>query len=211
VRNGDGSFGYGKYLCAVVRGFTDYWLAVRPIHAALAQAARVQLSGAVVRVLANASRAYVAPRHLRMLGGPLWPGAAWFDAFGEAVPLHETERAQLDTFDLPYYFQRLGEPGVRWMNAASERIAPIVAHTSIAEPFWSGIQLFSQREALARGLADLVAYGAPDGPFDQRSDELGARVARAADDPCLTLAVTTPDGPIRLRLELEGDVRWWEG
>jgi hypothetical protein len=97
------------------------------------------------------------------------------------------------------------------MDAVSERLTSIVPQTAMSEPFWSGMGLFAQHEAFARGLADLVAFGAPDGPFDQRDDALGARVSRAADDPRLMLAVSSPDGPIRLRLELEGDVHWWEG
>ena len=65
-------------------------------------------------------------------------------------------------------------------------------------------------EELARGIADLVAFGAPDGPFDQRDDTLGVRVARTADDPRIQIAVTTGDATLRFRLELEGDARWWE-
>ena len=63
---------------------------------------------------------------------------------------------------------------------------------------------------LARGLADLVAFGAPHGPFDQRDDALGVRVGRVSDDPRLQLAVATADGVLRFRLELDGAVRWWE-
>lgn len=210
VRNSDGRFGFGDHLCALVRGFADFWLAVRPIRGALAQTAREELSGAVARVLVNASRAYVSPRHLRMLGSPLWPGASWFGAYGTASPLHESEVAQLNAFDVPYFYQRLGEPGARWMSTSGEMVTDLELHTTIADPFWSVIESFGSYDALARGLADLVAFGAPDGPFDQRDDTLGVRVARQADDPRLQLAVTTPDGVLRFRLELDGDVRWWE-
>ena len=210
VRNSDGRFGYGDHLCAVVRGFTDYWVAARPIHAALAQSARTELTGAMVRVVVNASRAYVAPRHVRMLGGPLWPGASWFGAYGDATPLHEAELAQLDALDLPYFFQRLGTPGPRWMNESVETVTDLVPFTTIADPFWSVIEAFRSHEVLARGLADLVAFGAPHGPFDQRDDALGVRVGRVSDDPRLQLAVATADGVLRFRLELDGAVRWWE-
>ena len=78
-----------------------------------------------------------------------------------------------------------------------------------AEPFWSVIEEFVSRDKLARGLADLVAFGAPEGPFDQRDDALGVRVARTGDDPRLQVAVATKEGTLRFRLEPSGDVRWW--
>ena len=145
-----------------------------------------------------------------MLGGPLWPGASWFGPYGDAVPLHEAELAQLEALDIPYFFQRLGTPGPRWLNGSQETAAEIEPYTEIGDPFWSCIEAFRSPEVLARGLADLVAFGAPAGPFDKRDDSLGVRVGRSADDSRIQLAVATPDGVLRFRLEHDGAVRWWE-
>jgi hypothetical protein len=210
VRNGDGSVGCGPFLPALLRGFADYWSAVRPILPAMAARARTRLQGEVVRVLAKASRAYVAALHARMLGEPLWPGAAWHDVDAVAEAFSPEERAQLDALDVPYFFARLGEPGLLWMDEEAERGSELAAKTVLADPFWSVIERFGEADALAYGIADLAAFGAPPGAFDLRDDRLGVRVRRTAEDPRIAVALALRDGVVRFRLEPDGRVRRWE-
>jgi hypothetical protein len=214
VMNSDGSFGYGVWLPAIVRGFVDYWQTAREHAAALIAHAQRELAGVPVRVLVNASRAYVGPLRSRQLGVPLWPGAAFFDEYGVATPFGPEERRQLDSLDIPYFFERLGIPGPRWIARPpdGEATASVEVARRIASPFWSTIERFVTIEELAYGVADLVAYGAPAGPFDQRDDILGVRVARPRDDARLHVAVwrDTHGGSWVFRLEPDGSVRWWE-
>jgi hypothetical protein len=214
VMNADGSFGYGPWLAPIVRGFVDYWTTVRARAATLAAHARAELAGAPLRVLVNASRAYVGPLRARQLGVPLWPGAAFFDEYGVATPFGPEERRQLDALDVPYFFERLGSPGARWLARPPEGEAPAHAKlaTTIATPYWSVIERFAELEALAYGVADIVAYGAPAGPLDQRDDRLGVRVTRPDGDARLHVAVRRDEdgGSWVFRLDPEGEVRWWE-
>jgi hypothetical protein len=210
VRNGDGSVGCGPFLPALLRGFADYWSAVRPILPAMAARARALLHGEIVRVLAKASRAYVAALHARSLGEPLWPGAAWHDVDAVAEAFSPEERAQLDALDVPYFFARLGEPGLLWMDGAAEWRSELVAKTVLADPFWSVIERFGEADALGYGIADLAAFGAPPGAFDLRDDRLGVRVRRTTEDPRIAVALALQDGVVRFRLEPDGRVRRWD-
>ena len=209
VENADGSFGYGQHLCTVVRGLVDHWETVRVHSRAIKSAVREGLSGCRVRVLSKASIAYMAPLRRRQLGTRLWDGAADFRGFGEAAPFGEAERRQLDAFDVPYFSRCLGSRTVEWRPPGLLAPADPVSYTLLRDPFWSVVDHYARVAQLAHAIADLVAYAAPPGAFDQRDDALAVRVVREADDSRLKVVVVLRNGPCVFRLEGNGVIRWW--
>ena len=138
-----------------------------------------------------------------------WDGAADFRGFGEAAPFGEAERRQLDAFDVPYFSRCLGSRTVEWRPPGRLAPADPVSYTLLRDPFWSVVDHYARVAQLAHAIADLVAYAAPPGAFDQRDDALAVRVVREADDSRLKVVVVLRNGPCVFRLEGNGVIRWW--
>jgi hypothetical protein len=116
---------------------------------AAAIATERDLEDAPIRVCLRGTAAYVQARTM-----PVWP------------PLLDAEAEQLARGDIPYFFRRLGKPGIRYFTSddlASERTLPLRGDVPKLEPLLSPERgLRSKRRQTLRDEGSLAVVGALD-------------------------------------------------
>lgn len=218
VQNSDGSYGYGRELCAFLRGFADQWTVLQTHAAEVADHLRTTLTGVPARILCKRTLSYLPEIMRRKRGGPPHAGAA-FDARNPALPVLDAELAQIDQLDYPYFFQFLGEhdgprrgtywkPGPRSRARAAHDFDEIPRHT----PFWSIVDRQASEDRFARAVVDAVRFVAPSGVFDMHDRELGVRATRREGDSRLWIVILLGDRRderLTVRVAPEGNLEWW--
>ena len=219
AQNADGTFGYGRELCAFLRGFADQWMVLQCHTSEVADHLRTALSGTAARVLAKRTQGYLTEITRRKHGGPPEPGASFDVRQPAALPLIRAELAQLDELDFPYFFQFLGEhdgarrgtywkPGPHSPTEVAREFAALPRHT----PFWSIVERQASEERLSRAILDAVRFVAPAGEFDMHDPTLGVHVARRTGDARLWIVVLLGerrDERLTVRAAPTGAFEWW--
>ena len=212
AQNSDGSFGYTKHVCTILRGFADQWLMVQAHAKEIADHLKEKLTGASMRIVLNPTRSYFAALLDRKLGGFPIAGIAMTQSFLLARPLVSSEIKQLDRFDIPYYFRILGEDGnIYWIDQQNrgpvlERSFPEIKTVT---PFWSVVENQAEPNRLVRAVVDIVWQIVPKGPFDFHEPDLGIRVVRTESDNRVVIIVVLDQKRLVCKVASEGKIEWW--
>jgi len=217
VQNHDGSLGYRNNLCWLLRGLIDLWETLREHAEEVTLYLKEHLWGAPARVIVKATQQYFPCMRRYRAGAYPLAGGSWNFLYSEAMYLTEEELRQLQSCDIPYFFQYLGQTegplsGVRWFDNCAEgdgRVGNIENTYLGQKPFCSIVERQTKLEVLARCLADAAAFVAPEGTFDYRNDSLGVRVFRPEDDSRIWFVVLLSDCRLTCRIEGEGGVSMW--
>ncbi len=217
VQNPDDSLGYGTHLCELLRGMVDVWEVLQEHSKEIATFLRHHLMGAPARVLLKGTGEYLLwLRRARAWGYPL-DGASWNFEYSVARPLSGEELRQLESCDIPYFFNYLGQThgplaGIRWFPhgpKGAEQLADVDDPFPPHEPFWSILERQTRMEVLARSLADAAAFVVPPGPFHFRNDGLGVRVFRPQEGQQFWIVALLERGRLSCRVDGEGAVALW--
>ncbi len=217
VQNQDGTFGFGSFLPAFLRGMVDVRQEFKARSREFSAYLKQHLEGAPVRLMAKATRCYtLGIRKNRGRDYPA-PGGSWSSEFALPFPLWDAELRQLEQGDIPYFFRTLGTDsgnasGVRWFDGPPQGPGAPAELGKVyvgLDPFWSIIERQSELPVLARSLADAIAFVAPEDVFDIKDDRLGLRVFRNPDDKELWFVALLPEGRLVARIEGGGGVSLW--
>ncbi|HSE42705.1 MAG TPA: lanthionine synthetase LanC family protein [Acidobacteriota bacterium] len=212
VQNADGSFGYQKHVCSLLRGFADQWMMLQAHAKDVADHLKEKLTGAPMRVVFNPTRSYVGVLLNRKVGGTPLRGIAVNPSIPFARPFTLSEIEQLDRCDIPYYFRILGEDGsFYWsqpgdLKMMQERSFPDIKFVT---PFWSVLENQADPTRLARAVVDIAWQIVPQGPFDFHDPVIGVRVARTADDNRVVIIVVLDQKRLICKVESQGKIEWW--
>lgn len=210
VQNADGSFGYQKHVCSLLRGFADQWMIFQDHAGEIANDLKEKLTGTSLRVVLNATRSYIAPLFDRKVGGIPLTGIALNPALLVARPLMASEIAQLNRLDIPYYFRILGEDGPIYWNDAGNRIQERnLPFIKLVTPFWSVLENQADLNRLARAVVDIAWQVVPQGLFDFHEPSLGIRIARTENDDRVVIIVVLNDKRLICKVASEGKIEWW--
>jgi len=210
VQNADGSFGYQKHVCSLLRGFADQWMMIQNHAKEITDHLKEKLTGTSLRVVLNPTRSYVAALLDRKVGGIPIMGIALNPALPLARPLIPSEITQLNLLDVPYYFRILGEDGVIYWSddgkKIQERNYPSIKTVT---PFWSVIENQADPNRLARAVVDIAWQAVPHGLFDFHEPSLGVRITRTNDDDRVVIIVVLNDKRLICKVASEGKIEWW--
>ncbi len=210
VQNADGSFGYRKHVCSLLRGFADQWMMIQNRAKEITDHLKEELTGTSLRVVFNPTRNYVAALLDRKVGGIPLTGIALNPTLPFARPLVPSEITQLNRLDVPYYFRILGEDGsVYWSDSGKkiqERSYPSIKTVT---PFWSVIENQADPNRFARAVVDIVWQVVPQGLFDFHEPSLGVRITRTESDDRVVIIVVLNDKRLICKVASEGKIEWW--
>jgi hypothetical protein len=210
VQNADGSFGYQKHVCSLLRGFADQWMMIQNHAKEITDHLKEKLIGTSMRVVLNPTRNYVAALLDRKVGGIPITGIALNPALPFARPLVPSETAQLNRLDVPYYFRILGEDAVIYWSDSGKKIQehsyPAIKTVT---PFWSVIENQADPNRFARAVVDLAWQVVPQGLFDFHEPSLGVRIARTQDDDRVVIIIVLNDKRLICKVASEGKIEWW--
>jgi hypothetical protein len=212
VQNSDGSFGYTKHVCLLLRGFADQWRMFQSHAREIADHLKEKLTGVPLRVVLNPTRSYLGALLDRKLGGSPIMGIALNPVLTTARPFAPSEIKQLDRLDIPYYFRVLGEDdAIYWRDKANQNYTqetnfPLIKTVT---PFWSVIENQADPNRFARAVVDIVWEIVPKGPFDFHEPSLGVRVARTAENERVVIIVVLNEKRLICKVAAEGKIEWW--
>jgi hypothetical protein len=212
VMNADGSFGYHKHVCSLLRGFADQWIMLQSHAREVAAHLEEKLTGAPMRVVFNPSKSYLTALLSRKLGGIPLQGLAVNPNIPFPPPFTPSEIQQLDRYDIPYYFTILGADGsCYWAgpgnrNEIQERTFQVVKSDT---PFWAILENQADPTRLARAVVDIAWQVVPKGPFDFHDPTIGVRVVRMEGDNRVVIIVVLDERRLICKVEPEGKIEWW--
>lgn len=210
VQNADGSFGYQKHVCSLLRGFVDQWMMIQNHSEEITNHLKEKLTGTSMRVVFNPTRSYVAALLDRKLGGIPLTGIALNPALPFARPFVPSEITQLNRLDVPYYFRILGEDEfIYWSDAGKKILERNYPSIKTVTPFWSVIENQADPNRLARAVVDIAWQVVPQGLFDFHEPSLGVRIARTENDDRVVIIVVLNDKRLICKVASEGKIEWW--